>query len=673
MRYSLNFSLFVLSLALHACANGVSDASKSQEPAAVSAVPPASTVEQLTVSPLYSNAPDWNSYAQNDGPGPLSASNAICAGDPSNGYYSCIHGGEKRVTTIKGVTSCAGVSVRDALDAFVWKCDASANPVRIVSTHLQDNKNLSDLLDFVGLAWRSNVVTVSHDGVVIAASTAAAWWNNPIVEVPQTSASLAAPGVIYVVRPMSVSGAASFSIGADGVGLVVQPGTVLQGAGDIGAVITVEARKFAWVEGELNVLGDRNGLHFNRVVFSVARNVTASNANAASLASGIQADDADACYFFNLRASNNNSGIGLYASTGSYFRNIVLANNGGGINAGGEGGNVFENITSTNSGTGISFGDSDFDNVLIGIQASNNSLGIRFNWNSLSTVGINMTASNNLTWGIRQTRSDQMRLINTAVINNTDGIRLWDRASSNHFSNLVVTNNLKIGIDISDFSDRNTFTGLLKIGNNKSADCNVIQDDIYHPGLDVGASCNPGGGSTATLIKGPTVSADLSFVGKITTDDTKNRSDSYGVADYAEGLDWLRFDRQLRGWGKNGEVFPWVNNQGPCVVAEICRVWDWSTLATDTLLTGVLDVPNGSMTHTHTWSNASTTTFLANAVEIIGDGIGNENGLCESKETCVHTPNIGSYQGHGALVPISGFVNGTLSDITLLKYELNGR
>jgi hypothetical protein len=69
----------------------------------------------------------------------------------------------------------------------------------------------------------------------------------------------------------------------------------------------------------------------------------------------------------------------------------------------------------------------------------------------------------------------------------------------------------------------------------------------------------------------------------------------------------------------------------------------------------------------------STTTFLANAVEIIGDGIGNENGLCESNETCLYPPNIGSYQGHGALVPVSGFRNGTLSEITLQKYELNGR
>jgi len=102
-------------------------------------------------------------------------------------------------------------------------------------------------------------------------------------------------------------------------------------------------------------------------------------------------------------------------------------------------------------------------------------------------------------------------------------------------------------------------------------------------------------------------------------------------------------------------------------------VHDWSTLATDTLLTGVLGVPNGLMTHIHTWSDGSTTLFLANAVEIIGDGIGNENGLCESSETCLYTPNIGSYQGQGALVLVPRFVNGTLSNITLLKYEVNGR
>lgn len=49
-----------------------------------------------------------------------------------------------------------------------------------------------------------------------------------------------------------------------------------------------------------------------------------------------------------------------------------------------------------------------------------------------------------------------------------------------------------------------------------------------------------------------------------------------------------------------------------------------------------------------TVSSAGTTpiTYLRVAVELIGTG-GNNNGLCESNETCLYTPNFGAYQGEG--------------------------
>ncbi len=55
------------------------------------------------------------------------------------------------------------------------------------------------------------------------------------------------------------------------------------------------------------------------------------------------------------------------------------------------------------------------------------------------------------------------------------------------------------------------------------------------------------------------------------------------------------------------------------------------------------------------------------------DGVGNDNGLSESDETCLFTPNIGSYQGHGALVE-AGVIGtgGTVENVTLLQYETNG-
>ncbi len=48
---------------------------------------------------------------------------------------------------------------------------------------------------------------------------------------------------------------------------------------------------------------------------------------------------------------------------------------------------------------------------------------------------------------------------------------------------------------------------------------------------------------------------------------------------------------------------------------------------------------------THTWADTTSSTFLRNAVEITGNG----NGLCESNETCLYTPNMGAYQGFGKI------------------------
>ena len=66
-------------------------------------------------------------------------------------------------------------------------------------------------------------------------------------------------------------------------------------------------------------------------------------------------------------------------------------------------------------------------------------------------------------------------------------------------------------------------------------------------------------------------------------------------------------------------------------------------------------------------------TFLRNAYERIGDGVGNENGFGESNEVCVHTPNIGSYQGHGDLVSAGTISSGgAVENVELLQYETSG-
>ena len=64
-------------------------------------------------------------------------------------------------------------------------------------------------------------------------------------------------------------------------------------------------------------------------------------------------------------------------------------------------------------------------------------------------------------------------------------------------------------------------------------------------------------------------------------------------------------------------------------------------------------------------------TYLVNAQEILGTG-GNNNGLCESNESCLYTPNFGAYQGEGNFWSYSClFQNGIISNVKIFSYPTN--
>lgn len=234
-------------------------------------------------------------------------------------------------------------------------------------------------------------------------------------------------------------------------------------------------------------------------------------------------------------------------------------------------------------------------------------------------------------------------------------------------------------------------------------------------------------GSTATLRQ--TGLPYWTFAGRVVTGgmgDSANQSDDTGAAALTAITDWHRFDNRFRGWAKAYRIGPDTPNpydggvafygwpdvaaRGPCVGATArCEVFDYSLRgvqpadagpgsggASDVYLRNRLATPtSGDQAITHvfggyqlnqtacaelpgaTWNAAAmrcSVTFLENATELIEDGVGNDNGLCESNERCVVTRNHGAYQGHGALLPDSVIgAGGAVSNVTLLRYEFNGR
>ena len=159
------------------------------------------------------------------------------------------------------------------------------------------------------------------------------------------------------------------------------------------------------------------------------------------------------------------------------------------------------------------------------------------------------------------------------------------------------------------------------------------------------------------------------FVGMIPGYDSSNTTQSGpGTESYSTAMDFFSFDNIYRGWGF--AVAYLGSNQACSSGNSACAIWDFSLSVLDTILRNTSGIGTGSNS-TFTANGTcpaevngnitvsdqpGTLTYLQNAVEILNTG-GNDNGLCESGETCLYTPNFGAYQGHGTLEPCT-FVNG---------------
>jgi len=629
-----------------------------------------------TVGPLYANGSNWNDYVRNDGTSRFSALNTACTGTEMGGYPACIHGGEVRTVEATGKTSCTGLTAQDALGAFNWMCVQTAPYVKFVSTGLRENKFLSDLIDFTTPAWKENVVTLS-DGGTFLTTPSAVWWNNPVI-FDNDGGGPSTAGTVFLVTQQPPDASSWYVITRDSIAMVIKPGIVLQGMNGSYDAVTFSNSKFGWFEGELRgaPTGGNNGLKFDRVKFSVVRKLGVRNAHAGlSIGDGYTGNDNN--LIMNVIAAENNTGIDL--SLGNY--------------------NTLANIVATNNnGDGISVFTSTAYNTMINVTSSNNSSGINLGYPTAhDIVMLNVTAANNGVGMYYSFNGNNNLLVNTAAINNSStGISVWMNSVNNKFLNVASAHNVYLdytlncpqSYQISVIGEPNTFDGLLKIGTVPA--CSTRLCNATPPGSGIDSSCQSTGNSTSTLVTGVTVTNI--FVGKVASDAT-NTTDSGGTAAFdTYAIDWLHFDNAYRGWGRDGNAFPDQNNTSTCMSVsgfDACRIWDWSMQAADTQVRGVLALPTGNDVAVHTWSAATsadcaavtgaawngatcTTTFLKNAVEVLGDGIGNENGLCESAESCLYTPNIGSYQGHGSLASAGAFTNGTLTGISLLRQSTNG-
>ncbi|MDX1957367.1 MAG: hypothetical protein SFU98_02285 [Leptospiraceae bacterium] len=621
----------------------------------------------------------WMDYVKSDGTSPINATGVACTGSETGFYNACIHAGEFKKFDIPNLTSCTGITVTDSLSAFQWRCVVSSNgSIFVTSTGLKEDKGLSDLIDFTSPgSFRNNSAIVSLNNTILLTTTPAKWWDNTI-SVNNTGGNVNISGRIYLVNSSSGTNI-TYTMGSK-VALLVQPG-ILKQLVDPAYILFPNNTNFAWLEGNFSGASSSTYLlHFStgaskfnmvrkfRGVLDEQFTVRAQGAIAScfhdvsgtSLSPGPSAGN-----FFTLENTKNilnhiqafnvtNNGLNISNPDNIILNSIVMNTATRGMNVDG-GQNLFlMNATISNTlGTGILFGVT--------------------NQTNFTTTGNLISTNTGINGGVFQySMVTQPKTINTILAHAVNTNLLTETSNTSNSSYL----------GIAKFSGTNC-----TIGSN-------------FPGLG-NTTCAKTVGSLPITSTNPlsetTINLGSSFVAKVTSD-SKNANGATGSFTFASIADWLNFENRFRGWGNQGTNFPNNGNISRCQGAAICQIWDWSLKATDTVARNVNHCPSGTIVDTHTWSavnNTScleikgavwgttcTTTFLRNAVEIFGDGVGNENGICESNEECIYAPNIGAYQGHGNLVPASqatattttcaDITTGTVTNVKLWKYETNG-
>ena len=709
----------------------------------------------LLVTPVYPANARWNDYVRNAEPerGPYAQEDQACDGTGTGGYFACIHAGERRKVAVTGRSSCERLTIADALGAFEWECLVDDGTATFFSRGLAAERGLSDLVE--PAAWKPNHVTVHDEGTLLGESEPAAWWDNPIVPLPENGAGsgvafLDHAGAIYVLDASRATN--GYRMTVDRVGLVMLDGAELRWAGAVPdncgvnrCLVQALDSRFLWLEGTFDAEGGATDadtpLYLSSVAFAHVRHATIRGGENAGLSLwrtlNSYAYDVESSGFggsgVELRNGSSHNALERIVVHGrgtglrcghpddspcehNMLRDIVsFRNDGWGVNLHGRCSHttIRDLVTHSNTSAGLRIAGSDDVDVSRVIVANNATAGIGVNpvarvvlsdVVAFSQPGYPVVADGSSdsvftriavfasTWGVFLRDSSRVTVSHVTAVNNqeghvaafgavdstivqalainsgTYGIGLTTTASGSLFAQIATSNNNERGISIDTGSAPHRFTENLLVGPQGIARCVVgsgadglVNGTCSDTGVDGSTTYGTTSASNAVLrVDG--IDATDSLVGRA-SDDADNRSHVMGVADAAGIDDWDSFENRFRGWGRESTApFPGLLHVGTCDGSDPCRIWDVRLRSSDTVFRNtsgdgrtpnepfVAGEPCPSAVHgdraladQHTVPN----TFLVNALEIFDDDIGDDDGLCETGEACIYSPNFGAYQGEG--------------------------
>lgn len=624
------------------------------------------------VLPRHIAASGWQDYARAGDTG------TPCDGSEMGGPDACTHGGVMRKVVLPDRDSCAGVSGTDALGVLDWTCIVEGSQAWLVSNALATDKGLTDLIDFASFEWLDNAVTVRDATGPFLTTEAAKWWYTPVAQLPSGAPALATAGVYVAASDVQLTG--PITVTADRVAIVVRPGSRVRAESGAEHAVYVTESNFVQIVGAFDAFEAMNGVTLDQTRFSTLEDVTVSSADE----DGVWLNNSRAWTLNRVAASSNGtSGVLVGNSTDGFATDLTVNHNvSNGLLLKNSKRNRVMNLAAHRNAKGLRL-DNSSDNTIVGASLTNSSDdGLSIYTGSTDNRFVELVAASNKNDGVYVATGASFNILHqcTTVLNDTSGVNTWSGAK-NLFTSIATVNNETRGV-LLDGTTGNRYVTIVSVTNGQ-ADVELLNSSGTFSDLTAGTCL----GATFTGCD-QSIDPSATFVGKVHNGDTVNGSDAGGQASFplnATTFDWSQFENAYRSWGMSGGSFPSATHRGAWTTG-VGQIWDWSLRAADTLLRNAASTASAVESHRWgatrvdecqslggDWDGAScTSTYLLWARELMADGVGNENGLCESGEACVFAPNVGAYQGHGPLVSSSASTNGAVTGVQLYEFEANG-
>ncbi len=652
------------------------------------------TCAATEILPFFANAPAWNDYVKNDGitvqsdgksyPNYFLSSGTSCTGTEQN-YKGCIHGGFYRKIVLSNLADCTGIRIEDNLGIFGWGCGSVGGKIVAVNYIFSFGKSLSDLVQFDSSAsyFKENYVRVYKDDVIYYQTTPSkTWWTNQFEVINNTGEpAVWTSGKIYTLGNGTAAGSgfnrspilASASVSK--FAILAVPGVLISVTGGGVPQLEFNGNNFVWLEGNFNAGGIANTsvIKTTNVKYSVFRNIRAAHGGSSGY--GLDINSSDNNEFINIIASSSGGagtggGIKITSSSKNLFYFINAGNNGAnGIQCTGSNANMYLFVLNANNRSSFSFGCSNqFTANAVSANTSNFNSAFTLPTGSVNNFFVNLSAFNPAGSGIDFTSGSP---------------------SHNEFLNFGTLAQVHTNAIGGMPGSLAVFRGNIVIASGKNC-----------AGDGVDGTCNPLSGDATKFTP---ASAGTPFLGALkdwSLSDTSNSSDALTAVAFNTGMDAYRFDTFYRNWGKftgtNFATAPGGTHQGNCLAGN-CALYSFDMAASESVFRGINACPETlpQPALEHKWESAGAANdsdcqlkfpgsyfvgagdcrslALRNAVELIGDSIGNENGICEKYENCIYSPNLGAYQGHGSItLATSCSPSISSAGINMYQFQING-